>query len=388
MADTVLAGGGTIHSELVVNHEGPSLWLSLPRGANPYADEAIDAPHPNAPPILIIPHGLHIPVTNLDWAPSDTELAYRAGTEHLSDAQRTILDSMVALFNTLDKVRIIGRGHAQHSVRSDPELLALIRDARPKWDEAGRNPRRPVQGVDGASQDEPAVAPAGPAASPAHTVVRSRLRSEMGEGDDGPRGYFMPMIDMLNHHPYGSRYERTDEGAWLIRAHHPTPGDQVFVRYNKADALGIALGLGYFEPDTRFVASVACECDVPPIGRIRILGVGVNRQRLPAPRVQRTDDGLSIAGVELSADSLPTLRTLLSMPLLSMSPTVPEAEVPVLVDAIIDRIVEACRDFYLRLAALPVADRESGSNPELRKLFTRVARRQLVLLDELADAGP
>lgn len=198
----------------------------------------------------------------------------------------------------------------------------------------------------------------------------------------------MPMIDMLNHHPYGSRYERTDEGAWLIRAHHPTPGDQVFVRYNKADALGIALGLGYFEPDTRFVASVACECDVPPIGRIRILGVGVNRQRLPAPRVERTDDGLSIAGVELSADSLPTLRTLLSMPLLSMSPTVPEAEVPVLVDAIIDRIVEACRDFYLRLAALPVADRESGSNPDLRKLFTRVARRQLVLLDELADAGP
>ena len=112
VADTVLANGGTIHSELVVNHEGPSLWLSLPRSANPYADEAIDAPHPDAPPILIIPQGLHIPVTNLDWIPSDTQLAYSSSTEHLSDAQLTILDSMVALFNTVDKVRIIGKGYA------------------------------------------------------------------------------------------------------------------------------------------------------------------------------------------------------------------------------------------------------------------------------------
>lgn len=34
------------------------------------------------------------------------------------------------------------------------------------------------------------------------TVVRSRLRSETGEGDEGPIGLFMPMIDMFNHHPH------------------------------------------------------------------------------------------------------------------------------------------------------------------------------------------
>ena len=117
----------------------------------------------------------------------------------------------------------------------------------------------------------------------------------MGEGDEGPLGYFMPMIDMLNHHPYGSRYEHTDDGDWLIRVHHPTPTDQVFVRYNKADSFGVALGLGYFEADTRFVSSVACRVGIPDVVEVKVAGWERRAVGCPPP-VSRSDDGLVVRG--------------------------------------------------------------------------------------------
>lgn len=404
IAETVTANGGLIHPDLIVNHDGASLWISLPRAANPHADDCLDKPQPDAPALLVIPNELHIPVTNLDWVPSDDHLAYRGSTEHLTEPQRTILDAMVALFNAIDKVRVIGQGYARHALDDDaddgdPELLALIREARPGFGRAsgatgdglaaGSTVRPSDPGPTEAATPARRPPPDLPGDSPAHTVVRSRLRSEMGEGDEGPIGFFMPMIDMLNHHPYGSRYERTDDGAWLIRVHHPTPGDQVFVRYNKADALGVALSLGYFEPDARFVASVACEFELAPIGHVQVRGVSASRRRLPAPRVERTDDGLTLSGVVLEHGPRDALAMLLAMPLRSLLPDASAAEVESLTDRLLAAIVAANVDFYTRLAALCAPDWDAATDTDalypsgpLRPMMGLVARRQLDLLAE------
>lgn len=498
IAATVESGGGYVHPELVVNHSGGNLWLSLPRTANPYADEELDRPHPEAPPALIVPNALHVPVTKLDWAPSDEVLEYRADASHLSTEQRTILDAMVALFNAVDKVRVVGRAYAQHSLSDDPELLTLIRQARPGYLAEGAVAEMTIAAAlsDGAqppavehhsptsnpgadnstssaadpatadthlpnpatadtqlpdpttaesTQPDPTPTAEAPAAaeqaapgnwwngqeSPAHTVVTSRLRSEMGEGDEGPIGFFMPMIDMLNHHPYGSRYERTDAGDWLIRAHHPKPdSDQIYVRYNKADALGVALGLGYFEADARFVSSVSCEFDLAPLGTVHVFGVSQQRRRLPTPRLVRTADGLRVGGIVLQPGREQVLRTLLAMPLRSiLATTAPGASVggdgapaegaagdstpagraagssapakepataeapadgtagasatttpsaDALASAMVAGIVAANVDYYERLAEF-CADADAEAHPQ-RPMFAQVAARQLELL--------
>lgn len=368
IADEVTRAGGYVHPELVVNHSGGNLWLSLPLQHNPYLELGLDRPHPDAPPLLEVPAHLHIPVTDLDWVASDTELAFSAETAHLSTEQEAILTSMVQLFNTIDKVRIVGRSYARHSIEADPELGALINEARPGW-----LPARdaPSDGEDAPGPEE--------VESPAHSVMRSRLRSEMGEGDEGPLGFFMPMIDMLNHHPYGSRYERTDDGSWLIRVHHPTATDQVFVRYNKADAFGVALGLGYFEADTRFVSSVACRVAIPDVVEIRVAGVGGARRRLPAPRVSRAGDELVVRGLELEHDRREALATLLAMPLRSMRPDAPIATVDAWAREFIADVVAANRDFFARLDVLCAQEADEFG---LRPLFGEVARRQLALLAE------
>lgn len=363
IADEVVRGGGYIHPELVVNNDGGNLWLSLPHDADPYLEAGLDRPHPEAPELLVVPAELHIPVTNLGWVASDTRLAYSADASHLSPAQRTILDAMVDLFNTVDKVRLVGRSYAQHSLAADAELAELVSEARPGWDTRATTP-------EGEAADEPAD-------SPAHTVMRSRLRSEMGEGDEGPMGFFMPMIDMLNHHPYGSRYERTDDGSWLIRVHHPTATEEVFVRYNKADALGVALGLGYSEPDTRFVSSVACNVTIPGLAEVRVTGVAASRRRLPAPRVARAGDGLVVSGLVLDHSRRDALARLLAMPLQSLRPDADATQVHGWTGEFIDAVVVANRDYFTRLAAL--CARGADDHP-LRRIFGQVARRQLELL--------
>ncbi|TXH44835.1 MAG: hypothetical protein E6Q90_02675 [Actinobacteria bacterium] len=376
IADEVVGAGGYVHPELVVNHEGGSLWLSLPREHNPHLTPRLDRPHPEAPPMLVVPGRLHIPVTNLAWVASDTELAYTADTAHLTSGQQAILDAMVSLFNTIDKVRIVGRSYARHSIGEDPELSALVAEARPGWLES-QQPAAAVGGAVAAEQGEQAEQ--GEPESPAHSVMRSRLRSEMGEGDEGPLGYFMPMIDMLNHHPYGSRYEHTDDGDWLIRVHHPTPTDQVFVRYNKADSFGVALGLGYFEADTRFVSSVACRVGIPDVVEVKVAGVGAARRRLPAPRVSRSDDGLVVRGLVLELPRRDALTQLLAMPLRSLHPDRPAAVVESWAQQLIAGVVAANRDFFTRLEVLCAQDADEFG---LRPIFGRVARRQLELLAE------
>ena len=294
VVDTVLAQGGSAHPELTVRHRGNHLWLELPRSANPFAANGLDRPDRTAPEILRVPTALNVPVTSLEWTAPDGRLHYTGDTGGHSAAQLTILDAMVDLFNACDKVRSVGQRYPRVLLQDDSELAAQVRAARP-----------------GFFADGPP--------NPASLVINSRLSRERGEGEEGPQGVFMPLIDMLNHHPYGSRYQRTD-GCLVIRAHHPTVGDQVFVRYNKADAFGVALGLGYFEPATRFVASVAGEVAVPDWGAVRVVGVGQTRRHLPAPTIRRADDGsLRLAGVTLMPGRLGVLAQLLAMPLMSIS---------------------------------------------------------------------
>lgn len=342
--------------------------------------------------MLIIPDELHIPVTNLEWIPSDTKLAYSSSTEHLSVDQRTILDAMISLFNALDKVRVIGLAHARHSLNADPELLALIQRGRPRF-----NPTRTAKTA-GRLGD-----------SPAATVVRSRLRQGPAEGEKGPIGYFMPMIDLLNHHPYGSRYERTPEGHWLIRVHHPGPTAQVYVRYNAVDALGIALGLGYAETATRFVSSVACQFRLANVGLVRVAGVNGRLRRIPAPQVTFDDEGMLVEPVLLSVERLAALRALLAMPLLARSTTAEASAAQV--DAgltagrdaatrlgpasdaatreadrtaidLISAVVYANVDFYRELRDL--CGFAGRGDSELRRLFAAVADHQLSLLQQVS----
>jgi hypothetical protein len=91
IARVVTEHGGFVHPELVIHHHQSSLWMSLPRSANPHYSAKtglLDRPHATADPLLLVPDELHVPVSDLDWEPHDSVLRYRAETSHLTNAQQ------------------------------------------------------------------------------------------------------------------------------------------------------------------------------------------------------------------------------------------------------------------------------------------------------------
>lgn len=349
IAATMQAAGGYIHPQLVVHHAGESLWLSLPRSANSGRD---------APPLLEIPRAVHVPVDRADWPHDASVLRYDGDFAGMTASQARILGAMVDLFNACDKVRQVGRSYPAAALARDPQLLALVEEARPGWG-------------------------AEPAGSPAALVLQSRLLREPTAGDGDRREFLVPLIDLMNHHPYGSRYEFLAE-SWLVRAHHPTPSDQVFVRYNRLDALAVALHLGYFEGATRFVSAVATRVEVADFGSVEVAGVDVRRSRIPAPGVERVADGIRLTGVELAQQSLGKLRVLLSMPVRSLQPGLSAAQAQQIAQSIITALIEANLEYYQRLALIPDAP---GDAAGLRPLLRRVAAHQLGLLRAMAGGS-
>jgi hypothetical protein len=368
IARVVTEHGGFVHPELVIHHHQSSLWMSLPRSANPHYSAKtglLDRPHATADPLLLVPDELHVPVSDLDWEPHDSVLRYRAETSHLTNAQQVILDAMVDLFNAVDKVRQIGANYPVLATKKDPTLHDLIRAGRPSF----------ASDSEEGSADTPTA--------PSLLVVRSRLRSARLNPDEDPTDYFMPMIDMLNHHPYGSRYRRNERGDWRIDIHHPTHSDQVFVRYNKYDAFGTALSLGYVETDTRFVASVACDITVSGVGVIKVKGASERRRRLSAPHITRTDEGLTLNGLVLDAERLPNLQALLAMPMrmLAVDPQPAVAE-------LLQGVLNANAEYYERLLAECSREVESQADvrTDIRGVLADVSRHQLKLLERFAGS--
>lgn len=368
IARVVTEHGGFVHPELVIHQRQASLWMSLPRSANPHYSAKtglLDRPHATAEPLLLVPDELHVPVSDLDWEPHDSVLRYRAETSHLTNAQQVILDAMVDLFNAVDKVRQIGANYPVLATKEDPALHELIRAGRPTF----------ANDSEEGSADTPKA--------PSLLVVQSRLRSARPNPDEDKTDYFMPMIDLLNHHPYGSRYRRIERGDWRIDIHHPTHSDQVFVRYNKQDALGNALGLGYVETDTRFVASIACAVPVAGVGVVEVKGVGHSRRRLSAPHITRTDEGLTLSGLILDAERLPNLQALLAMPMRALAVD-PEQAVAELLQGALNANVE----YYERLLAecSREVDSQADVRTDIRGVLADVSRHQLKLLERFAGS--
>jgi hypothetical protein len=162
-----------------------------------------------------------------------------------------------------------------------------------------------------------------------------------------------------------------------LRAHHPEQSEQVFARYNKGDSLSVALNLGYFEPATRFVASVACTVDVPGFGLVQVQGIGLDQRRLPAPRVEPTESGMKLTGVELGPQAYPKVVVFLSMTVRALRPQASESDARRVASAIYWSVVDANVDYFQRLATLPD---HPGSQPGLRPLLRQVAAHQLDVL--------
>ena len=347
IANTVIENGGIIHPELCITHKGERLWISC-------------SAESDGSTLLMVPDELFIPVTDLEWSGENGILSYSGDTSQLSAVQQTLLDAMVSLYNTTDKIQHVAERFPAQLLQADAELFAWLMETRPEFELPKRNPARQfistrlnehsehVQKVEGSNEEVKSI------------------------------GYLMPLIDFLNHHPYGPKYLRTDEKGWLIALEKPNTGsDECFVRYNKADSLNNALWHTYCETHTRCVASVSCLLQHPELGPVQIKGTNASRNKVNAPRLLPNEPILTLQDLVLEQDMLPALRTLLGLAVRSKRRDLKQAQAESIADELIVLLVEANKIKYAELLALCQKDTELFP---LRTLFGQVASHQLQLL--------
>ena len=342
IADAVRGHGGEIHPELAVNHQGERLWLSCPAACR---DDTL----------LRIPEALFVPVTGLRWCGDGGMLSYSGDTTALSAVQRQLLDAMVRLYNATGKIEQVAARFPCNRLEHDPELLALLRKARPGIGPSAKNL--------------------------AEQFISTRLSSQNIDDSEVTVDSLMPMIDMLNHHPYGPKYGRNEAGDWVIPVQHPVAGsDECFVRYQKGDSLANAMWHGYFERAPRYVASAQCQVQLAGIGQVTVIGHHYERGKHNAPLAKRLEHGLELKGIVLEAETRPALRTFLGLALRSCRRewTQPEAERHA--DDLIALLVQANIAYFTELLALCGT---GTAHFPLRALLADVARHQLGILEAL-----
>ena len=342
ISELVRENGGDIHTGLCIHHHGEGLWLSCPAE---FLGETL----------LRIPQALFIPVSKLEWSDAGGVLTYAGDTSALSAVHRRILDAMVRLYNATDKINRVAVRFPDTLLRTDPELLALLREARPNTELSAK--------------------------SPAEQFICTRLSSQNNEDSEETSDYLMPLIDMLNHHPYGPKYGRNEAKDWLIPVQHPVAGsEQCFVRYQKGDSLANAMWHGYFENAPRYLSSVQCAFNDAIAGNVIVHGVHYQRRKLNAPLVQRREDGIDLHSIILDPETLPALRTFLGLALRSKDRSLSQAAAERHADSMIAAIIAANRDYFRKLQAFC---REAPDGFALRPLMAQVAGHQLAILDGL-----
>ncbi len=188
----------------------------------------------------------------------------------------------------------------------------------------------------------------------------------------------MPLIDLLNHHPYGPKHQRNEQADWLIALQKPNPdSDECFVRYGKSDSLSLVMWHGYFEPNTRYLASLDCEIQHDILGTVKIIGTNARRRKINAPRVLPGEEVLALQDIVIEPEKISALRTLLGLAVRSKRRDLSQAQAEIIADELIVLLVEANQIKYAELLALCQNDMEQFP---LRTLFGQVAVHQLELL--------
>lgn len=340
IADLIIDNGGTIHSKLTVHHQNEMLWISC---------QAVTA----ETPLFIIPNALFVPVSDLSWHNKNDLLVYEGETDYLTETQQQLLSSMMAIYNESGKIRSVAEKLPSVQLKQDAALLSWVQSAHPTFKLPDENP---------ASQ-----------------FIGTRLNEVPSEQDPSLKiGCLMPLIDYMNHHPYGASYVRTDNGAWQVDQVQAVTGSQeCFLRYTNTDSHSIAFWHGYCEENTRHVASVQCQLQHSIIGTVYINSTNAKRRMVNAPSILPHARDLVLQDLVLENKQIPALRTFLGLAVRSKHRHFSQHDAEIIANELIQLLIDANIEKYQELQQLC---QSSSEKFPLRPLFSQMGKHQLALL--------
>lgn len=235
-----------------------------------------------------LPRELLVPVDSIQWAARDDQLQAISGTEPLTPLQRDLLALHVDLYNASHKLPWAVGNLPALALRSHTPLLQALQAIRP-----------------GFGQETPQAARA---------FVRTRVFKLEGSR------VLMPLIDFLNHHPKGGRFQ-LDAASMTMTVAQTGDDDECFAAYGgRRDVLDLALHYGYADKRTPFAFVAPLECAAPGLGRLRIAARKVQALHpLDPPQVAFDDTGVTLSHLTCDSRHPKRLHTTLRLALLGMA---------------------------------------------------------------------
>jgi hypothetical protein len=282
MLDLVRQGGGVVHANARIQERGGQFSVHA------------DGPPGDDEPLFFLPSPVLVPVGGVKWDERADLLAVRAVPEGLSALQVRLLELQVELYNAVGKAPWARKQLPALVVSDHPDLLEAVRAVRPGFRDKAR--------------------------SVAEVFIGSRVFDYDAAEDLGPGSsteVLMPLIDFLNHHPMGSRFQ-VDASGIRVDMVRPVAASQCFVRYgNRRGVLNLALSYGFLDRHNPWAASTRLEVVVPGIGRVCVEGLALlPNQAVDAPRIEFRADGVVLSHVTVNRSRPEESRVVLRLGLL------------------------------------------------------------------------
>jgi hypothetical protein len=262
----VRAAGGFVHPDAWVSEHDGSISLHAPAGTTGR--------------LLHLPDAVLVPTAGISWGDDGDAPMAIDGTAGLTDLQHQVLDTMCDLYR------------ATHKIGWAPAHLPLVvLDV----DDPARAGLAALRATDTGPD---AASPYAERPSAAEGFIASRV---LGSGD---AAVLMPLVELADHHPAGAAFRR-DDGV-LFDVAQPTGGTACVARYAaQMDAIATAVHYGFIDASTRVARSapVTVHLDVPGLRQVHVAGRNMApRQRLDAPEIGRSDDGLEFSHLVFDAE--------------------------------------------------------------------------------------
>ena len=277
LINLVMAHGGQVHPGVRLVARGGQLGVHCDRSR---CDTDL--------PLFRLPRELLVPVDPIQWASREDRLQAMAGMECLTPLQRELLDLHVDLYNASSKLPWAARHLPAVAFRSHTPLLNTIQAIRP-----------------GFGQEKSNVA---------QTFVRTRVFNLEG------KRVIMPLMDLLNHHPKGGRFQ-VDASSMTMAVAQIGDNDECFAAYGgRRDVLDMALHYGYADSRIPYACVAPLACELPELGRLQITSRRVQAfHPLDPPQITYDDAGVTLSHLTCDRRHPGRLHTVLRLALLGLA---------------------------------------------------------------------
>jgi hypothetical protein len=237
-------GGAAFADDLVLRCADRSLSIELPPGST-------------AETLITLPEQTLVPTRLFSLALQGDDIAVTAADPGVTPARRTLMESMLALYNLTGKIAWFRQHSAVLFLRGRPELARLV-----------------ARGSD-AGMRSALLDPLAPGGLDSFLLLRFLATRWLDFGRDTARAVLAPIVDLMNHDakaaPFRNREEAGVRYLLVERARQrPAEARECFIRYGSYDPLETLLGYDFVDESATFARSVPLEIALPGVGRIKV----------------------------------------------------------------------------------------------------------------------